>query len=208
MLALAYAATHPTSVAAVVLVGCGTFDRHSRERVQSNRELRMSDAQRARYLSLERSAAGSDSRLRKLRDLLLPVDSVDLIEGPHELGDVDARAHDETWADMLRLQDDGTFPAAFSQIEVPVLMLHGSHDPHPGPLIRASLAAHVRRLEYVSLPRCGHYPWFERAGRDEFFNIPSSGLSRRLAAPAGWGPIVTSVSASDSRAVPGATAEP
>ena len=38
----------------------------------------------------------------------------------------------------------------------PVLMLHGAQDPHPGDLVRDSLAPHLGSLEYVELERCGH----------------------------------------------------
>jgi pimeloyl-ACP methyl ester carboxylesterase len=45
----------------------------------------------------------------------------------------DVRGHDETWQDMMRLQQDGTYPARFARIEAPVMMLHGEFDEHPGP---------------------------------------------------------------------------
>jgi pimeloyl-ACP methyl ester carboxylesterase len=48
-------------------------------------------------------------------------------------------------------------------------MLHGAHDPHPGAMIRTSLAPHLPQLEYVEWERCGHYPWHERHAREEFF---------------------------------------
>jgi pimeloyl-ACP methyl ester carboxylesterase len=69
----------------------------------------------------------------------------------------------------MRLQADGIEPAAFAAISVPVLMLHGDHDPHPGPSTRDVLRARIPQLEYVELPRCGHSPWRERHARDRFF---------------------------------------
>jgi pimeloyl-ACP methyl ester carboxylesterase len=82
----------------------------------------------------------------------------------------DERAHEESWGDMMRLQADGTYPKAFSSITSEVLMLHGSYDPHPGPMIHASLRRCIRRLEYRELDRCGHSPWLERFARAEFFS--------------------------------------
>ena len=82
-----------------------------------------------------------------------------------------AAANEQTWADMLRLQADGTYPAAFSAITSPVLLVHGDYDPHPGPMVRDSLAPHVRSLVYRELPRCGHYPWIERHARDAFYAL-------------------------------------
>lgn len=88
-----------------------------------------------------------------------------------ELVECDARAHHETWEDMLRLQAEGVYPAAFATIRAPVLMLHGAVDPHPGRMIRTVLARHLSQLEYYEWARCGHYPWLEKAVGDEFFAV-------------------------------------
>ena len=69
-------------------------------------------------------------------------------------------------------------PAAFAAITSPVLMLHGSYDPHPGKMIRDSLAPHLYKLEYREFERCGHSPWIERFARDNFFATLRSWLSK------------------------------
>ena len=80
---------------------------------------------------------------------------------------------------MLRLQKEGVYPEAFAAITSPVIMLHGACDPHPGGLIRASLAPHLPRLEYHEWERCGHYPWLERAARDDFLGYLKRWLTLR-----------------------------
>jgi len=83
---------------------------------------------------------------------------------------------------MLRLQAAGTYPAVFAAISSPVLMLHGAVDPHPGASIRDSLKPLMPKLEYHQLEHCGHYPWLERAVRDEFFNVLREWLNHHLGA--------------------------
>jgi pimeloyl-ACP methyl ester carboxylesterase len=139
MLALAFAAAHPT--AALCLVGSGTFDLDARAEFR------------------RRLAIGSAYDVDPL-----PAD-------PLDESDYDARAGEASWNDMLRLQADGTYPASFAGIRVPVLMIHGAQDPHPGALIRASLAPVLPQLDYRELAACGHYPWRERAARDEFLQL-------------------------------------
>lgn len=155
MLALAYAAEHP--VRSVVLVCSGTFDAHARAAFK--RELT------ARTAGTSLDALADDDRMRALDRAygydLLPDDPLDHAKG-------DRRANQETWADMLRLQAEGKYPAAFAAIAAPVRMIHGSHDPHPGTLIRDSLKPHLPQLEYRELVRCGHSPWRERQARDAF----------------------------------------
>ncbi len=180
MLALAYAAAHPESAGPLVLVGCGTFDLEARARFKITLDARMDERLRCRLEALEREIPDPDRRLAAFGDLLAPLYAYDPVPGDLEFEACDARAHDETWNDMLHLQADGTYPAAFSAIETPVLMLHGAFDPHPGPMIRASLESHVPRLEYVEWERCGHYPWIERHAREPFFAVLRDWLGRTV----------------------------
>ena len=75
----------------------------------------------------------------------------------------------ETWGDMVRLQEAGVYPAAFAAFAAPVIMLYGAADPHPGEMIKASLEPYLPQLEYQEWESCGHYPWLEKAVRNEFF---------------------------------------
>ena len=168
MLALAYAAQHPGRTQSLVLVGCGTFDEASRERTKAIWQERMSDAVRRRLESLPAEFPDADERLRAMGDLLLPLYSFDLLTSEQEVAAYDARANRETWDDMVRLQKEGVYPAAFRGIEEPALMLHGAHDPHPGRMIRESLSPYLPQLEYHEWERCGHYPWLEKAVAREF----------------------------------------
>jgi pimeloyl-ACP methyl ester carboxylesterase len=186
MLALAYAAAHPGCTAALVLIGCGTFDLAARDRLRTIRQERMDDGLRQRMARLPQEFPDPDERLRVLGELTQSLDSCDLVSTEGEMEACDARAHQETWQDMVRLQAEGLYPAAFSAIEAPVLMLHGTIDPHPGPMIRASLEPHLPQLEYLEWERCGHYPWLERAVRKEFFAVLRSWLARQFAADRSW----------------------
>ncbi len=171
MLALAYAAAHPTESGPIVLIGCGTFNRTARQRMKDTLEERMTDELRQQLHRLPREVPDPDERLERMGKLLLPVYSYELASTELGAARCDARAHRETWEDMVRLQEEGVYPAAFADIESPVLMLHGGADPHPGRMTYDSLAPFLRRLDYVELERCGHYPWLEKHARDEFFSV-------------------------------------
>ena len=114
-----------------------------------------------------------------LGNLLLPLYSYEPTVHELPVEACDARAHDESWNDMVRLQEEGEYPAAFAAIKAPVIMLHGAVDPHPGRLIFASLRTHLPQLEYREWERCGHYPWLEKAAREEFFATMHQWLTRQ-----------------------------
>lgn len=179
MLALAYAAAHPERPAALVLIGCGTFDLQSRARMNALRQERMDDALRQRLDRLSQMAADPNWQMAAMGRLFMQVDSHDLASlGAKAV--VDAQAHQQTWNDMLRLQAAGVYPAALAAIHVPVLMLHGRVDPHPGTMIEQCLRPYLPQLEHHPLDNCGHYPWLERSAAEEFFAV----LARWLAANA------------------------
>jgi len=183
MLALAYAAAHPASVGPIVIIGCGTFDAEARARMEAILKDRMDDSLRRRLDGLAETFPDPTERLRKryeMTESLYLFDSIAIGPEPEEAPALDVRAHTETWEDMLRLQKEGVYPAAFAVIQSPVLMLHGAYDPHPGQMIRTSLAPYLPQLEYREWERCGHFPWREKAVREQFFAVLRNWLGRHL----------------------------
>ncbi|HEX9102716.1 MAG TPA: alpha/beta fold hydrolase, partial [Polyangia bacterium] len=93
MLALAYAAAHPDAVGAVVVIGSGTFDLAARARL--------------RELLAARKSLPFDAQYT-----FAPLDALDPDDRPGR--GFDRRANEETWSDMVRLQAEGVYPAAFA----------------------------------------------------------------------------------------------
>ena len=180
MLALAYAAVHPDSAACLALIGCGTFDSATRSHMEANRNARTDKSLRDQLEQLVREIPDSDERLLAVGRLIRQVDSYALIPAEDETESCDARGHEETWQDMLRLQDKGVYPSSFAIIRSPAIMMHGAFDPHPGRLIHAGLAPQMPQLEYHEWEQCGHYPWLEKAVRDDFYSTLQAWLRRNM----------------------------
>ncbi len=182
MLALAYAAEHSADAGPLALVGCGTFDTASRAVLEATRRRRLGEDAFRRLEALADGSGDHPERIPQIHDTLQRADAYDPFPSESEghSPPFDPVGHRETWQDMLRLQADGVYPAAFSAIRSPVAMFHGAHDPHPGPMIGDCLRALIPQLEYYELPRCGHEPWLERHARDEFFARLRSWLSEHL----------------------------
>jgi pimeloyl-ACP methyl ester carboxylesterase len=149
----------------------GTFTVATRQRFHAILDARTDESLRQRVRALDLECPDPDERLERRARFTLPLYSFDIGGSDPGFEGCDARAHQETWGDMVRLQEEGVYPRAFEAIRAPVLMLHGAADPHPGEMIRASLEPYIPQIEYVEWEHCGHYPWLEPAARDEFFRI-------------------------------------
>jgi pimeloyl-ACP methyl ester carboxylesterase len=181
MLALVFASRHPDRVSALVLIGCGTFDRRARARLNHVLEQRTTPELKARLADLEVEFPDEAERfaaMHRLSDSSYTYCRSDDADDPIE--PFDLKGHLESWSDMLRLQESGAYPAGFSAIECPVLMLHGTYDPHPGAMIRDGLEPYMPHLEYREFDKCGHSPWVEEHARDRFLAAARSWLDQHL----------------------------
>jgi pimeloyl-ACP methyl ester carboxylesterase len=179
MLGLAFASTYPNRISALALVGCGTFDRRARDRLRLTLAERTTPQLQEQLTHLATRVQNEDERAAQahaLSDRLYTYSRA--VDEP--IPRLDLKGHTESWNDMVHLQESGVYPAAFTSITCPVLMLHGSYDPHPGGLIRDGLQEFIPHLEYTELDRCGHAPWIEAHARDRFLSILRSWLQRHL----------------------------
>jgi pimeloyl-ACP methyl ester carboxylesterase len=178
MLALAYAAAHPSSVGPIVLVCSGTFDWAARERLTENLE-QWTDSKLRQRFKQALTLNNPNDRFHALGQLTLEQYSYDLATTDQEIDESEPGTSSETWDDMVRLQNEGVYPSAFAAIKSPVLMLHGAVDPHPGEMIKVSLAPYIPQLEYREWEQCGHYPWLEKATHDKFFSVLRTWLTNQ-----------------------------
>jgi pimeloyl-ACP methyl ester carboxylesterase len=134
---------------------------------------RMSENDRLKLKHIEESIDDYEERMIEKYKIIGKLQEYEHFE--HEKreddGSFDKQGHLETWNDLVRLRDNGTYPAAFASIQSPVIMLHGVYDPHPGRMIYDSLKPYIPKLEYKEWQKCGHYPWREKYARDDFFSV-------------------------------------
>jgi pimeloyl-ACP methyl ester carboxylesterase len=185
MLALSYASRYPARASAVALIGCGTYDTSSRAIYQRALDERLGLDGRSAVDDLQRRIASETDRSRRDRlfsemaGIITRVQSFLPITVREDSAQVDSLGHEETWRDVLRLQQEGVEPARFSAITAPVLMLHGDDDPHAGAATRDLLRRYIPHLEYISFARCGHTPWLEKYSRNTFLKTLQNWLANR-----------------------------
>lgn len=128
-------------------------------------------------LKCERDPNTRDMIFRELGALYMEAEAYDMIEDAESRFDTppaDEIGNSETWQDALRRQREGYEPQSFTGIACPVLMLHGTSDPHPGKQTRDLLRASFRKSNTWNSTNADMNP-----GKNAMPAMPSSAIWRR-----------------------------
>jgi len=170
-LVVIFAATYPSWVRKIILVGSGPYEHRYYPILQQRRNKRFTDEEKRRIARL--TAMLSDPKnnatgdvLRQLGVVFSRVDNVDLLE--EEAGDVEAI--DPAILNMQPLYFPGLLQEATEmrksgellryakKITCPVVAIHGVQDPHPYEGVQQPLQEHLSSFTCHLIQRCGHKP--------------------------------------------------
>jgi len=177
ILALFLAAEHNSIVQKLILIGSAVFDAASSAKITPLRLSRLSETERRQYdtimLQLENAPSQERNELMKQWGRLLDgTDMYDPISTDTEIIEVQYELYAKVWSDFIALRDRPDYlKNKFSEIKLPVTIIHGEFDPHPIDGIRPFLESCLTDTHFYILPKCGHYPWLERHAKERFYDI-------------------------------------
>lgn len=167
-LGLFYAAAHPASVEALVLISSGHVVYEAENAVTDNVFMRLCPREQQQVEELRKSTAGTpEERMAARMKLMLPGYFFDRDKAA---GMVTATKPESFHADtMMLLMRDMLHPGmdlrpALKDFARPTLAIAGRQDPlDPKVQYEIHLALKDSTLELI--PRCGHFPWIEQPER-------------------------------------------
>jgi proline iminopeptidase len=167
-LGLFYAAAHPASVEALVLISSGHVVYEAENAVTDNAFMRLCPREQQQLAELSKSAAGTpEERIAARMKIITPGYFFDRDKAA---GLVAAMKPESVHADtMMLLMRDMLYPGmdlrpALKDFAQPTLVIAGRQDPlDPKVQYEIHLALKDSTLELI--PRCGHFPWIEQPER-------------------------------------------
>jgi proline iminopeptidase len=167
-LGLFYAAEHPASVEALVLISSGHVVYEADNAVTDNALMRLCPPERQQLEELSKSTAGTpDERMAARLKILTPGYFFDREKGVAFAAAMKPSfVHVDT---MMLLMRDMLYPGmdlrpALKDFARPALVIAGRQDPlDPKVQYEIHLALKSSILELI--PRCGHFPWIEQPQR-------------------------------------------
>jgi pimeloyl-ACP methyl ester carboxylesterase len=171
-----FAAENPLLVKKAILIASAPFGEKYAEETSKKRLARLGDKQKSELVSLQKLLLQQDLRNKSiymagLSSILLKADSYDLVLGPREKINMRYAIFQNVWAQAEEMRRSGEILEKIKMIQCPVTVIHGDYDPHPFMGVKEPLQKILKKLDFVLLSKCGHYPWLEKNAKDRFFEI-------------------------------------
>ncbi|MGA1848719.1 MAG: alpha/beta fold hydrolase [Thermoplasmatota archaeon] len=175
-LGIIFSARYPELAAKLILIGCGPLDEVYTVKMLETRLERLDPGERRELMVTlgsmsDPSSMEKDGLLKKLGDLVMVSDSFDIVPHDDEVLEYGFDIFDRVSREAGSMRRSGELLRLCELVECPISVIHGDHDPHPFEGVKEPLSRVKDKVRFHLLDRCGHYPWYERHAKDEFFML-------------------------------------
>ncbi len=169
---------YPDAVKIAFLIGAGAFDSAFLPQLQQRRLAALSPEEQSEYLKmielLQKPSEKSDTYLGRLGALAEKADNycVEMTdENREDTIAIDGRQFQKVMAEAHRMREEGFFRKIATDIRCPVRIIHGNNDTTPAEGVITPLREAIPDLKWYVIDKCGHSPWKEKYGEEEFYRI-------------------------------------
>lgn len=182
-LSFLFAAQYPDLVKKLILISSGPFDKIYAPGIQKTRMGRFSLDERKELEQLVTRLQTSDIARQNdfFRHIGAMVERADAFDPDFtDKREIKVRyeIYRKVWPEADELRKSGELLGKASQIQCPVVAIHGDYDPHPWKGVRDPLSGIVREFRFILLDNCGHKPWIEKQARERFYEILKEEINR------------------------------
>ncbi len=174
-----FAAKYPECVKKLILVGAGPFESKYINEMNETRENRFTDEDREiiskQWEVLKNSTSEEEKKkaFGMMGKVMSNIDSYRVLDDlkEEEITDYNPEAHFKLMDEANVMRKSGELLNKGKGIKCKVIAIHGDYDPHPYKGIEDTLSGVVGDFKMILLEKCGHYPWKEVNGREQFLQV-------------------------------------
>ncbi|UCD05030.1 MAG: alpha/beta hydrolase [candidate division WOR-3 bacterium] len=170
------ASRYPSMIGKLILVSSGPFEEEYSRDIMKKRLSRLDESEKQEALSLIESfnvpiRGNMDEKMARFGQLISKADSYDPLPHDDEVLEMQYRIFQSVWKDAEQLRHSGELLRFGTNIQCPVVAIHGAYDPHPAEGVEKPLSGILKDFRFFLLQNCGHTPWIERQARDGFYEV-------------------------------------
>ncbi len=170
------AARYPNIVRKLIIIGTTPFNEKYQAEIMRNRLLRLSEKERAELLSLadiimDSTNENRDEAMARLFWLATKADSYSLIPFKDDVLEYQPDINISIGQNWRKLLDSNELLKIIPDIKCPLVAIHGDYDVNFAEGVREQFSQVIKDFRFILLEKCGHFPWYEKYARDEFFRV-------------------------------------
>lgn len=174
MLCFIFAADNPSLVKKLILISSAVFDEKYAKEILNQRLERMDNDEKRQFKAIlvnlnDSCEVNKKLIFEKFEKLMVKIDSYDPILPKTDKIYFRYDIYRAIWPEAQKLRQSGDLIKLGSQIQCPVIAIHGEYDPHPAKGINKPLSAVLEDFKFILLKKCGHIPWIERQAKEKFY---------------------------------------
>ncbi len=183
-LSLLAAAREPSHIEKLILISSGSFQTSYVTGLMDTRRQRLSGQENDELTELlyrltDEHEKERDTVFARLGQLMTKADACDPIDLNESAMSCRFDIFKKVWAEAEALRRSGQLLETATQLQCPVIAIHGDHDPHLAAGVREPLTKAIGDFQFILLPRCGHKPWIEKHSAEDFYRILIQSLARQ-----------------------------
>jgi pimeloyl-ACP methyl ester carboxylesterase len=158
----------------LILVGSGPFEAQYSSAIRATKMSRLTNEERAELKTFSLVGEDAVARFIALSDV---ADTYERDTSPQPSVRFDRTIHAAVWPEADGMRKSGALLDAVTNIQCPVLAIHGDYDPRPSAGVRIPLQAALPAAQFAQLGQCGHKPWQEIHAKDDFYRLVENALA-------------------------------
>jgi pimeloyl-ACP methyl ester carboxylesterase len=177
-----FAASYPSFVKKLLLIGSGPFEENEALKIQKVRLNRLSEAEKKEVEFLidiinNPRAKDKNKAFARFGAIFSQADAYNPVSKTQEKLDYNIDIFQKVWEEADKIRKRGEFREIAKNIRCPVVAVHGDYDPHPAKGVNEFLCSYIKDYRFILLEKCGHKPWIEKEARDKFYHLLKKELS-------------------------------
>jgi len=175
---------HPEIIKKAFLIGSGVFDVSYLPELERRRLRAMNEDEQMEYKRiislLSEENENNNKNLKRLGELAEKADNfcVEMTaDNIDELVNIDGNQYKAVWQEASEMRKNGYFIKIAKNINCPVRVIHGNNDTTPIEGVIDPIKDYIKDIKWYEIKRCGHSPWKEKYGKDNFFKIVKDELN-------------------------------
>ena len=173
-----FTAKYPSLIKKLILISSGPFKASYVPEIKKRRLSHLTYKERKRIDELEQlfnqhNLINKDVLFKEYGSLCKKADTFSSNEEESLVDKISPQMniYNGVWPEAAKLRKTGELIMLGCKIDCEVVAMQGVYDSHPSDGVKIPLARILKNFRFIEISKCGHYPWYEKYAKKQFYEL-------------------------------------